>query len=134
MTYKDVIEGLLAIARELGAGYAEARDVTEVSQMPDLTYPLFYVSAQRIDKNLDILQTELRFVYGEPLNDDRSNYLDVQSRGIEFISKVINTFRYRYDAEIGNYFYQIFVQRFADVLTGALADVTITVENDGNCG
>lgn len=133
MTYKAVIEAILNIAKEIGAGTVGAFDLNTVNQMPDVEYPLFYITTQNIEKNLDILRVEMQIVYGELLYNDQSNYLDVQSRGIEFLSKVINVFRDRYDAEIGDYTFQIFVQSFADVLTGCISNIVVEVAGEGSC-
>lgn len=133
MTFRQVIEGLQIIAQELGAGYTGAFDIAEVNQKPDIKYPLFYITTEQITKNLDVLTVTVRLVYGEQLNDSQDNWLDIQSAGVEFLSKVINRFREEYDAEIGDYSYQVYVQRFADVLTGVLSTVSITVEGEGSC-
>lgn len=109
-------------------------DVYTVWNSLNMKYGAFNAALQYVEYRENVVAIHLTVYYGEKLANDSSNVYEAQTHGFRAIRNVVNHLKDAFELD-GDEYTQIypFWQRFADVLAGAYADITVFVPIDEQC-
>lgn len=111
-------------------------DVYIVWNSLHITYGAFNVALNYVEYNSSngTMELHLTMYYADKQKNDSSNIYDIQSDGFKAIRNVLRHLTEDYEIEgIEDLQLYPFSQKFADVLAGAYADVTVYVPVEDDC-
>lgn len=102
----------------------------------DVCYPALVLTTNSVSVGEQVSNYSFNLLYADRLTEDRSNRTQIQSRGIDAITEVVNVLRTKLDMDVDAAFTVTpFTGQFADNVAGVVAnglDIT-TASNIGAC-
>ena len=129
--FKQVIEKLTELGKELGIKTAFVQDIYQINNNPDISYPVLVIESDETRETLDLWQYRFRLTYVDILAEDQSNLIDIQSTGMELLSKLLRNIPENWNLTSSSY--RTFLQRFNDECSGAYCWITLEVSKEDIC-
>lgn len=129
--FKQVIEKLTELGKELGIKTVFVQDIYQINNNPDISYPVLVIESDETRETLDLWQYRFRLTYVDILAEDQSNLIDIQSTGMELLSKLLRGIPENWNLTSSSY--RTFLQRFNDECSGAYCWITLEVPKEDIC-
>ena len=129
--FKQVIEKLTELGKELGIKTVFVQDIYQINNNPDISYPVLVIESDETRETLDLWQYRFRLTYVDILAEDQSNLIDIQSTGMELLSKLLRNIPENWNLTSSSY--RTFLQRFNDECSGASCWITLEVPKEDIC-
>lgn len=129
--FKQVIEKLTELGKELGIKTVFVQDIYQINNNPDMSYPVLVIESDEIRETLDLWQYRFRLTYVDILAEDQSNLIDIQSTGMELLSKLLRDIPENWNLTSSSY--RTFLQRFNDECSGVYCWITLEVPKEDIC-
>ena len=129
--FKQVIEKLTELGKELGIKTAFVQDIYQINNNPDISYPVLVIESDETRETLDLWQYRFRLTYVDILAEDQSNLIDIQSTGMELLSKLLRNIPENWNLTSSSY--RTFLQRFNDECSGVYCWITLEVPKEDIC-
>lgn len=129
--FKQVIEKLTELGKELGIKTVFVQDIYQINNNPDISYPVLVIESDETRETLDLWQYRFRLTYVDILAEDQSNLIDIQSTGMELLSKLLRDIPENWNLTSSSY--RTFLQRFNDECSGVYCWITLEVPKEGIC-
>ena len=129
--FKQVIEKLTELGKELGIKTAFVQDIYQINNNPDISYPVLVIESDETRETLDLWQYRFRLTYVDILAEDQSNLIDIQSTGMELLSKLLRDIPENWNLTSSSY--RTFLQRFNDECSGVYCWITLEVPKEDIC-
>ena len=129
--FKQVIEKLTELGKELGIKTVFVQDIYQINNNPDISYPVLVIESDETRETLDLWQYRFRLTYVDILAEDQSNLIDIQSTGMELLSKLLRDIPENWNLTSSSY--RTFLQRFHDECSGAYCWITLEVPKEDIC-
>ena len=129
--FKQVIEKLTELGKELGIKTVFVQDIYQIDNNPDISYPVLVIESDETRETLDLWQYRFRLTYVDILAEDQSNLIDIQSTGMELLSKLLRNIPENWNLTSSSY--RTFLQRFNDECSGVYCWITLEVPKEDIC-
>lgn len=129
--FKQVIEKLTELGKELGIETVFVQDIYQINNNPDISYPVLVIESDETRETLDLWQYRFRLTYVDILAEDQSNLIDIQSTGMELLSKLLRNIPENWNLTSSSY--RTFLQRFNDECSGVYCWITLEVPKEDIC-
>lgn len=129
--FKQVIEKLTELGKELGIKTVFVQDIYQINNNPDISYPVLVIESDETRETLDLWQYRFRLTYVDILAEDQSNLIDIQSTGMELLSKLLRNIPENWNLTSSSY--RTFLQRFNDECSGVYCWMTLEVPKEDIC-
>ena len=129
--FKQVIEKLTELGKELGIKTVFVQDIYQINNNPDISYPVLVIESDETRETLDLWQYRFRLTYVDILAEDQSNLIDIQSAGMELLSKLLRDIPENWNLTSSSY--RTFLQRFNDECSGVYCWITLEVPKEDIC-
>ena len=129
--FKQVIEKLTELGKELGIKTVFVQDIYQINNNPDISYPVLVIESDETKETLDLWQYRFRLTYVDILAEDQSNLIDIQSTGMELLSKLLRDIPENWNLTSSSY--RTFLQRFNDECSGVYCWITLEVPKEDIC-
>ena len=129
--FKQVIEKLTELGKELGIKTVFVQDIYQINNNPDISYPVLVIESDETRETLDLWQYRFRLTYVDILAEDQSNLIDIQSTGMELLSKWLRDIPENWNLTSSSY--RTFLQRFNDECSGVYCWITLEVPKEDIC-
>lgn len=129
--FKQVIEKLTELGKELGIKTVFVQDIYQINNNPDISYPVLVIESDETRETLDLWQYRFRLTYVDILAEDQSNLIDIQSTGMELLSKLLRDVPENWNLTSSSY--RTFLQRFNDECSGVYCWITLEVPKEDIC-
>lgn len=129
--FKQVIEKLTELGKELGIKTVFVQDIYQINNNPDISYPVLVIESDETRETLDLWQYRFRLTYVDILAEDQSNLIDIQSTGMELLSKLLRNIPENWNLTSSSY--RTFLQRFNDECSGVYCWITLEVPKENIC-
>lgn len=129
--FKQVIEKLTELGKELGIKTVFVQDIYQINNNPDISYPVLVIESDETRETLDLWQYRFRLTYVDILAEDQSNLIDIQSTGMELLSKLLRNIPENWNLTSSSY--RTFLQRFNDECSGVYCWITLEVPKEYIC-
>ena len=129
--FKQVIEKLTELGKELGIKTVFVQDIYQINNNPDISYPVLAIESDETRETLDLWQYRFRLTYVDILAEDQSNLIDIQSTGMELLSKLLRDIPENWNLTSSSY--RTFLQRFNDECSGVYSWITLEVPQEDIC-
>ena len=129
--FKQVIEKLTELGKELGIKTVFVQDIYQINNNPDIYYPVLVIESDETRETLDLWQYRFRLTYVDILAEDQSNLIDIQSTGMELLSKLLRNIPENWNLTSSSY--RTFLQRFNDECSGVYGWITLEVPKEDIC-
>ena len=129
--FKQVIEKLTELGKELGIKTVFVQDIYQINNNPDISYPVLVIESDETRETLDLWQYRFRLTYVDILAEDQSNLIDIQSTGMELLSKLLRDIPDNWNLTSSSY--RTFLQRFNDECSGEYCWITLEVPKEDIC-
>lgn len=129
--FKQVIEKLTELGKELGIKTVFVQDIYQINNNPDISYPVLVIESDETRETLDLWQYRFRLTYVDILAEDQSNLIDIQSTGMELLSKLLRNIPENWNLTSSSY--RTFLQRFNDECSGVYCWITLEVPKEDIC-
>ena len=129
--FKQVIEKLTELGKELGIKTVFVQDIYQININPDISYPVLVIESDETRETLDLWQYRFRLTYVDILAEDQSNLIDIQSTGMELLSKLLRDIPENWNLTSSSY--RTFLQRFNDECSGVYCWITLEVPKEDIC-
>ena len=129
--FKQVIEKLTELGKELGIKTVFVQDIYQINNNPDISYPVLVIESDETRETLDLWQYRFRLTYVDILAEDQSNLIDIQSTGMELLSKLLRIIPENWNLTSSSY--RTFLQRFNDECSGVYCWITLEVPKEDIC-
>lgn len=129
--FKQVIEKLTELGKELGIKTVFVQDIYQINNNPDISYPVLVIESDETRETLDLWQYRFRLTYIDILAEDQSNLIDIQSIGMELLSKLLRDIPENWNLTSSSY--RTFLQRFNDECSGVYCWITLEVPKEDIC-
>ena len=129
--FKQVIEKLTELGKELGIKTVFVQDIYQINNNPDISYPVLVIESDETRETLDLWQYRFRLTYVDILAEDQSNLIDIQSTGMELLSKLLRDIPENWNLTSSSY--RTFLQRFNDECSGMYCWITLEVPKEDIC-
>ena len=129
--FKQVIEKLTELGKELGIKTVFVQDIYQINNNPDIYYPVLVIESDETRETLDLWQYRFRLTYVDILAEDQSNLIDIQSTGMELLSKLLRNIPENWNLTSSSY--RTFLQRFNDECSGVYCWITLEVPKEDIC-
>lgn len=129
--FKQVIEKLTELGKELGIKTVFVQDIYQINNNPDISYPVLVIESDETRETLDLWQYRFRLTYVDILAEDQSNLIDIQSTGMELLSKLLRDIPENWNLTSSSY--RTFLQRFNDECSGVYCWITLEVPKEDIC-
>ena len=129
--FKQVIEKLTELGKELGIKTVFVQDIYQINNNPDISYPVLVIESDETRETLDLWQYRFRLTYVDILAEDQSNLIDIQSTGMELLSKWLRDIPENWNLTSSSY--RTFLQRFNDECSGVYCWITLEVPKGDIC-
>lgn len=129
--FKQTIEKLTELGKELGIKTVFVQDIYQINNNPDISYPVLVIESDETRETLDLWQYRFRLTYVDILAEDQSNLIDIQSTGMELLSKLLRDIPENWNLTSSSY--RTFLQRFNDECSGAYCWITLEVPKEDIC-
>lgn len=129
--FKQVIEKLTELGKELGIKTVFVQDIYQINNNPDIFYPVLVIESDETRETLDLWQYRFRLTYVDILAEDQSNLIDIQSTGMELLSKLLRDIPENWNLTSSSY--RTFLQRFNDECSGVYCWITLEVPKEDIC-
>ena len=129
--FKQVIEKLTELGKELGIKTVFVQDIYQINNNPDISYPVLVIESDETRETLDLWQYRFRLTYVDILAEDQSNLIDIQSTGMELLSKLLRDIPENWNLTSSSY--RTFLQRFNDECSGVYCWITLDVPKEDIC-
>lgn len=129
--FKQVIEKLTELGKELGIKTVFVQDIYQINNNPDISYPVLVIESDETRETLDLWQYRFRLTYIDILAEDQSNLIDIQSTGMELLSKLLRNIPENWNLTSSSY--RTFLQRFNDECSGVYCWITLEVPKEDIC-
>lgn len=129
--FKQVIEKLTELGKELGIKTVFVQDIYQINNNPDISYPVLVIESDETRETLDLWQYRFRLTYVDILAEDQSNLIDIQSTGMELLSKLLRDVPENWNLTSSSY--RTFLQRFNDECSGVYCWMTLEVPKEDIC-
>ena len=129
--FKQVIEKLTELGKELGIKTVFVQDIYQINNNPDISYPVLVIESDETRETLDLWQYRFRLTYVDILAEDQSNLIDIQSTGMELLSKLLRNIPENWNLTSSSY--RTFLQRFDDECSGVYCWITLEVPKEDIC-
>ena len=129
--FKQVIEKLTELGKELGIKTVFVQDICHINNNPDISYPVLVIESDETRETLDLWQYRFRLTYVDILAEDQSNLIDIQSTGMELLSKLLRNIPENWNLTSSSY--RTFLQRFNDECSGVYCWITLEVPKEDIC-
>ena len=129
--FKQVIEKLTELGKELGIKTVFVQDIYQINNNPDISYPVLEIESDETRETLDLWQYRFRLTYVDILAEDQSNLIDIQSTGMELLSKLLRNIPENWNLTSSSY--RTFLQRFNDECSGVYCWITLEVPKEDIC-
>lgn len=129
--FKQVIEKLTELGKELGIKTVFVQDIYQINNNPDISYPVLVIESDETRETLDLWQYRFRLTYVDILAEDQSNPIDIQSTGMELLSKLLRDIPENWNLTSSSY--RTFLQRFNDECSGVYCWITLEVPKEDIC-
>ena len=129
--FKQVIEKLTELGKELGIKTVFVQDIYQINNNPDISYPVLVIESDETRETLDLWQYRFRLTYVDILSEDQSNLIDIQSTGMELLSKLLRNIPENWNLTSSSY--RTFLQRFNDECSGVYCWITLEVPKEDIC-
>lgn len=129
--FKQVIEKLTELGKELGIKTVFVQDIYQINNNPDISYPVLVIESDETRETLDLWQYRFRLTYVDILVEDQSNLIDIQSTGMELLSKLLRNIPENWNLTSSSY--RTFLQRFNDECSGVYCWITLEVPKEDIC-
>lgn len=129
--FKQVIEKLTELGKGLGIKTVFVQDIYQINNNPDISYPVLVIESDETRETLDLWQYRFRLTYVDILAEDQSNLIDIQSTGMELLSKLLRNIPENWNLTSSSY--RTFLQRFNDECSGVYCWITLEVPKEGIC-
>ena len=129
--FKQVIEKLTELGKELGIKTVFVQDIYQINNNPDISYPVLVIESDETRETLDLWQYRFRLTYVDILAEDQSNLIDIQSTGMKLLSKLLRDIPENWNLTSSSY--RTFLQRFNDECSGAYCWITLEVPKEDIC-
>lgn len=129
--FKQVIEKLTELGKELGIKTVFVQDIYQINNNPDISYPVLVIESDETRETLDLWQYRFRLTYVDILAEDQSNLIDIQSTGMELLSKLLRNIPENWNLTSSSY--RTFLQRFNDECSGVYCWINLEVPKEDIC-
>lgn len=129
--FKQVIEKLTELGKGLGIKTVFVQDIYQINNNPDISYPVLVIESDETRETLDLWQYRFRLTYVDILAEDQSNLIDIQSTGMELLSKLLRDIPENWNLTSSSY--RTFLQRFNDECSGVYCWITLEVPKEDIC-
>lgn len=129
--FKQVIEKLTELGKGLGIKTVFVQDIYQINNNPDISYPVLVIESDETRETLDLWQYRFRLTYVDILAEDQSNLIDIQSIGMELLSKLLRDIPENWNLTSSSY--RTFLQRFNDECSGVYCWITLEVPKEDIC-
>ena len=129
--FKQVIEKLTELGKELGIKTVFVQDIYQINNNPDISYPVLVIESDETRETLDLWQYRFRLTYVDILAEDQSNLIDIQSTGMELLSKLLRDIPENWNLTSSSY--RTFLQRFNDECSGVYCWITLEAPKEDIC-
>ena len=129
--FKQVIEKLTELGKGLGIKTVFVQDIYQINNNPDISYPVLVIESDETRETLDLWQYRFRLTYVDILAEDQSNLIDIQSTGMELLSKLLRDIPENWNLTSRSY--RTFLQRFNDECSGVYCWITLEVPKEDIC-
>lgn len=129
--FKQVIEKLTELGKKLGIKTVFVQDIYQINNNPDISYPVLVIESDETRETLDLWQYRFRLTYVDILAEDQSNLIDIQSTGMELLSKLLRNIPENWNLTSSSY--RTFLQRFNDECSGVYCWITLEVPKEDIC-
>ena len=129
--FKQVIEKLTELGKELGIKTVFVQDIYQINNNPDISYPVLVIESDETRETLDLWQYRFRLTYVDILAEDQSNLIDIQSTGMELLSKLLRNIPENWNLTSSSY--RTFLQKFNDECSGVYCWITLEVPKEDIC-
>ena len=129
--FKQVIEKLTELGKGLGIKTVFVQDIYQINNNPDISYPVLVIESDETRETLDLWQYRFRLTYVDILSEDQSNLIDIQSTGMELLSKLLRDIPENWNLTSSSY--RTFLQRFNDECSGVYCWITLEVPKEDIC-
>ena len=129
--FKQVIEKLTELGKGLGIKTVFVQDIYQINNNPDISYPVLVIESDETRETLDLWQYRFRLTYVDILAEDQSNLIDIQSTGMELLSKLLRDIPENWNLTSSSY--RTFLQRFNDECSGVYCLITLEVPKEDIC-
>ena len=129
--FKQVIEKLTELGKKLGIKTVFVQDIYQINNNPDISYPVLVIESDETRETLDLWQYRFRLTYVDILAEDQSNLIDIQSTGMELLSKLLRIIPENWNLTSSSY--RTFLQRFNDECSGVYCWITLEVPKEDIC-
>ena len=129
--FKQVVEKLTELGKELGIKTVFVQDIYQINNNPDISYPVLVIESDETRETLDLWQYRFRLTYVDILAEDQSNLIDIQSTGMELLSKLLRNIPENWNLTSSSY--RTFLQRFNDECSGVYCWITLEVPKEDIC-
>lgn len=129
--FKQVIEKLTELGKKLGIKTVFVQDIYQINNNPDISYPVLVIESDETRETLDLWQYRFRLTYVDILAEDQSNLIDIQSTGMELLSKLLRDIPENWNLTSSSY--RTFLQRFNDECSGVYCWITLEVPKEDIC-
>lgn len=129
--FKQAIEKLTELGKELGIKTVFVQDIYQINNNPDISYPVLVIESDETRETLDLWQYRFRLTYVDILAEDQSNLIDIQSTGMELLSKLLRNIPENWNLTSSSY--RTFLQRFNDECSGVYCWITLEVPKEDIC-
>ena len=129
--FKQVIEKLTELDKGLGIKTVFVQDIYQINNNPDISYPVLVIESDETRETLDLWQYRFRLTYVDILAEDQSNLIDIQSIGMELLSKLLRDIPENWNLTSSSY--RTFLQRFNDECSGVYCWITLEVPKEDIC-
>ena len=129
--FKQVIEKLTELGKELGIKTVFVQDIYQINNNPDISYPVLVIESDETRETLDLWQYRFRLTYVDILAEDQSNLIDIQSTGMELLSTLLRNIPENWNLTSSSY--RTFLQRFNDECSGVYCWITLEVPKGDIC-
>lgn len=129
--FKQAIEKLTELGKELGIKTVFVQDIYQINNNPDISYPVLVIESDETRETLDLWQYRFRLTYVDILAEDQSNLIDIQSTGMELLSKLLRDIPENWNLTSSSY--RTFLQRFNDECSGVYCWITLEVPKEDIC-
>lgn len=109
-------------------------DIYKLNDCADALYGVFAFTQNEHSTSAesDVITYNFTLFYVDRLLDDESNLIEVQSTAIQVLDNILS-FLNDGGVAVGDYTFQPFNQRFADICAGVYTNVALSVAKDGDC-
>ena len=129
--FKQVIEKLTELGKKLGIKTVFVQDIYQINNNPDISYPVLVIESDETRETLDLWQYRFRLTYVDILAEDQSNLIDIQSTGMELLSKLLRDIPENWNLTSSSY--RTFLQRFNDECSGTYCWINLEVPKEDIC-